>query len=48
MNRSLNLFKDIMSLIEIIKIIKDFKPDIVHTHASKSGAIGRIAGMECQ
>ena len=47
MNRSLNLFKDIMSLIEIIKIIKDFKPDIVHTHASKSGAIGRIAGIMC-
>jgi len=45
MNRSLNLFKDIKSLFEILSIIKKFKPDIVHTHASKSGAIGRVAAL---
>ena len=25
------------------KLIRDFKPDIVHTHAAKPGAIGRLA-----
>jgi glycosyltransferase involved in cell wall biosynthesis len=47
MNRSLNLFKDLQALFEIIAIIKEFKPDIVHTHASKSGAIGRTAALLC-
>tara|TARA_B100001093_G_scaffold519470_1_gene608656 strand:+ start:1877 stop:3052 length:1176 start_codon:yes stop_codon:yes gene_type:complete len=45
MNRSLNIYKDIKAFFEIRKIIKDFKPDIVHTHASKSGALGRLAAI---
>lgn len=45
MKRSLNLYKDIVSLFEILNIIRKYKPDIVHTHASKSGAIGRIAAI---
>jgi len=34
---------DIVAYNKIKEIIKRFKPDIVHTHASKSGAIGRLA-----
>tara|TARA_B100000214_G_scaffold228620_2_gene166615 strand:- start:3499 stop:4689 length:1191 start_codon:yes stop_codon:yes gene_type:complete len=45
MNRSLNIFKDLKAFFEIRRIIKEFKPDIVHTHASKSGALGRLAAM---
>ena len=39
MYRSLNPFKDLAAYYEIKQIIKDFKPDIVHTHAAKSGAL---------
>jgi len=34
---------DFITYQKIKKIIRDFKPDIVHTHASKAGALGRLA-----
>lgn len=43
MYRSLNPFKDISAYFEIKRFIEEFKPDIVHTHAAKSGALGRLA-----
>ncbi len=43
MEREINLLKDYKTLIEIRKIIRTYKPHIVHTHAAKSGALGRIA-----
>jgi glycosyltransferase involved in cell wall biosynthesis len=46
MRRSINPLYDIKALKKIKQIIKDFKPDIVHTHASKSGALGRKAAYE--
>ena len=48
MNRSINLKKDLKTFFQIKKIIKEFKPDIVHTHASKSGALGRLAAISMQ
>jgi glycosyltransferase involved in cell wall biosynthesis len=43
MQRSINPILDYQAYIKIKQIIKEFKPDIVHTHASKSGALGRRA-----
>ncbi len=43
MIRPVNLTQDIRAYKIISKIIKEFKPDIVHTHASKAGALGRYA-----
>jgi len=40
-SRSVNPFRDVLSYFKIRKIIQDFKPDIVHTHGSKPGIIGR-------
>jgi glycosyltransferase involved in cell wall biosynthesis len=45
--REINLKSDYQAYKEIKKIIKEFKPDIVHTHASKAGAIGRLAAIDC-
>ncbi len=47
LRRSINPFSDYFAYRKIKKIIKEFKPDIVHTHASKAGAIGRLAAINC-
>lgn len=46
MRREVNLFDDRLAYQKIKNIIKEFKPDIVHTHASKPGALGRLAAHE--
>lgn len=43
MGRSINPLSDYKAYGDLKKLIKDFKPDIVHTHAAKPGAIGRLA-----
>jgi len=43
MGRSIHPMKDYNAYKKLQKIIKDFKPDIVHTHSAKPGAVGRLA-----
>jgi glycosyltransferase involved in cell wall biosynthesis len=43
MGRSINALKDYRAYQKLKQIIKEFKPDIVHTHAAKPGALGRMA-----
>lgn len=45
MQRDLGFANDRTAYRKIKQIIKDYKPDIIHTHASKAGAIGRAAGI---
>lgn len=47
MHRSINPFKDRKAFGLIKNIIRDYKPDIVHTHAAKAGALGRLAAIQC-
>ncbi|MCK5846733.1 MAG: glycosyltransferase [Bacteroidales bacterium] len=42
MKRSLNPIPDVFNLLEVKRLIKDFAPDIIHTHTYKPGVIGRI------
>jgi glycosyltransferase involved in cell wall biosynthesis len=43
MKRTPNFFNDRKAYLKIKEIIRDFEPDIVHTHAAKAGALGRKA-----
>ena len=45
MKRSVSPFLDFISLVQIIFIIYKYKPDIIHTHAAKSGLLGRFASF---
>ncbi len=47
MKREINLKNDFIAYKKIKKIIQDYKPDIVHTHASKAGTLGRLAAASC-
>lgn len=46
MRRAVNFRNDRRALESIKEIIREFRPDIVHTHASKAGALGRIAAQQ--
>lgn len=46
MQRSINILNDRKAYTRIKQIIQEFKPDIVHTHASKAGTLGRLAAIQ--
>lgn len=48
MKRSIHPLHDLAAYRHIKKIIQEFKPDIVHTHAAKAGALGRRAAYDCK
>jgi len=43
MHRQINFRNDISAYRAISEKIRQYKPDIVHTHAAKAGALGRLA-----
>lgn len=47
MQRPIHPWKDAMALRELISVIRDCKPDIVHCHSSKAGVLGRLAARVC-
>ncbi len=47
MKREINGKLDLIAYRKIKKLIKEFIPDIVHTHASKAGFLGRYAAINC-
>ena len=45
MQRDIGLSNDRQAYFRVKELIKKYQPDIIHTHASKAGAIGRAAGI---
>lgn len=43
LGRSISLAADIRAFLKIVKEIRQFKPDIIHTHTAKAGVLGRTA-----
>jgi glycosyltransferase involved in cell wall biosynthesis len=41
--RAINPLKDFKAFRQLVKYFKSIKPDIVHTHSSKAGIVGRLA-----
>jgi glycosyltransferase involved in cell wall biosynthesis len=46
MKREVSPINDRIAYKKICALIEEFKPDIVHTHASKAGALGRLAAFK--
>ncbi len=47
MTRKITPWRDLLSLWKMIRLIRTFKPDIVHTHTPKAGLIGMLAAWVC-
>lgn len=45
MVREINVFKDLLSIFKVYRILFKEKPDILHCHSSKAGVIGRVSSI---
>ncbi len=43
LRRTIHPWRDFKSYFAIKSILRDFKPDVVHTHSAKGGVLGRLA-----
>jgi glycosyltransferase involved in cell wall biosynthesis len=45
LGRRVSLRGDIRAFLSLVKAIREFKPNIIHTHTSKAGFLGRLASL---
>ena len=45
LGRSVSPIRDLNAFYHLIKEIRRFKPDVIHTHTAKAGVLGRVAGL---
>jgi hypothetical protein len=45
LGRRVSLLGDIRAFLSLVKAIREFKPNIIHTHTAKAGFLGRLASL---
>ena len=45
LGRSVSPIKDLGAFLLLVREIRRFKPDVIHTHTAKAGLLGRLAGL---
>jgi len=45
LGRSVSPLRDVSAFFLLLKEIRKFKPDVIHTHTAKAGVLGRVAGL---
>jgi glycosyltransferase involved in cell wall biosynthesis len=50
MTTPISFWKDLSSMLQLMKIFRQLRPDIIHLHSSKAGVLGRVAAYltHCQ
>jgi len=44
LGREIRPLSDVRALFALYRMIREFRPDIIHTHTAKAGVLGRVAG----
>ncbi len=45
LGRNISAFGDFQAFIALRKLMKEYRPDIIHTHTAKAGFLGRLASI---
>jgi glycosyltransferase involved in cell wall biosynthesis len=45
LGRSVSVLRDLLAFTGLIREIRKFEPDVIHTHTAKAGVLGRLAGL---
>jgi glycosyltransferase involved in cell wall biosynthesis len=48
LGREIRGLSDLRTLWALVRLIREFRPHVVHTHTAKAGAVGRAAALLCR
>ena len=48
LGRSVRVGGDLRAFAALVREIREFRPDIIHTHTAKAGVLGRLAAIVCR
>lgn len=48
LGREISPFDDLAALARMVRLVRQVRPDVVHTHMAKAGTVGRLAARICR
>jgi glycosyltransferase involved in cell wall biosynthesis len=45
LGRSVRALSDVRALVQLVRLMRSVRPDVVHTHTAKAGVLGRVAAV---